>query len=190
MIEEIKRKVIEKLKDYPKRLQHVLGVYETAVSLAKAHQLDEEKVMIAALFHDYAKYDSIEAQIEDLDLGIIKDYVDTPVIYHAFAAARKLEMDFGIHDEEILNAIRYHVWGRIGMSDIEKVILISDSCEPNRRFDDAKHIYELALKDLDLASEYVMKASIDYLETKKLVPALEQLNAYTYYMEVNRGKTE
>ncbi len=190
MIEEIKKKVTEKLKGYPKRLQHVLGVYETAISLAQAHHLDEEKVAIAALFHDYSKYDSIEAQIEYLDLEVIKDYVETPVIYHAFAAAKKLEMDFDIHDEDVLNAIRYHVWGRIGMSDIEKVILISDSCEPNRKFDDAQDIYNVALRDLDLASEYVMKASIDYLETKGLVPAKEQLNAYTYYKEVNRGKIE
>jgi len=190
MIEELKKIVTEKLKGHPKRLKHVLGVYDTAISLAHVYDLDEEKVGIAALFHDYAKYDPIEKQIEHLDLEIIKRYIDTPVIYHAFAAASTLELDFGINDEDILNAIRYHVWGRIGMSDIEKVILISDSCEPNRKFDDAQYIYELAHMDLDRACEYVMKASIDYLETKELVPALEQLNAYTYYMEVNRGKIE
>ncbi|MBU1141676.1 MAG: bis(5'-nucleosyl)-tetraphosphatase (symmetrical) YqeK [Firmicutes bacterium] len=190
MIEEIKRKVIEKLKSHPKRLEHVLGVYETAIKIAKAHHLDEGKIAIAALYHDYAKYDSIEDQIAHLDLETIKDYVDTPVIYHAFAAAKSLELEFKVFDEDVLNAMRYHVWGRIGMSDIEKVILISDSCEPNRKFDDANYIYQLALRDLDLACEYVMKASIDYIKTKGLVPAKEQVEAYIYYMEVNRGKTE
>ncbi len=190
MIEEMKKKVTEKLKEHPQRLEHVFGVYETAIKLAKAHHLDEQKVKIAALYHDYAKYDSIKDQIACLDLEIIKDYINTPVVFHAFAAAKALEKDFDIHDEDVLNAIRYHIWGRIGMSAIEKVILISDSCEPNRKFDDAEHIYQLALKDLDLASEYVMKASIDYLKIKGLVPAEEQLNAYTYYMEVNSGKTE
>ena len=86
--------------------------------------------------HDYAKYDEIEDQINSLELDIIKAYVDTPVIYHAFAAAKALEKDYNIHDQDVLNAIRYHVWGRIGMSDIEKVVLISDSCEPNRKFED------------------------------------------------------
>lgn len=190
MIESIKKKVIKKLKDHHKRLEHVFGVYETAIKLAKVHHLDENKVAVAALYHDYAKYDSIENQISYLDLDVIKAYIETPVIYHAFAAAKALEMDFDIHDEEVLNAIRYHVWGRIGMSDIEKVILISDSCEPNRKFDDATKIYELALKDLDQACESVMKASIDYLETKGIVPAKEQIEIYIYYMEVNRGKTE
>ena len=62
--------------------------------------------------------------------------------------------------------------------------------EPNRKFEDAMSIYNLALKDLNLACERVMKASIDYLISKEIVPAEEQVNAYTYYMEVNRGKTE
>ncbi len=190
MIEDIKNKVIEKLKEHPKRLQHVMGVYETALKLAKAHHLDELKVSIAALYHDYEKYDSIEEQIQYLDLMTIKDYVETPVIYHAFAAAARLEIDFNIHDEEILNAIRYHVWGRKDMSDIEKVILISDSCEPYREFDDEEKIFKLAIKDLNQATEAVMKASIDYLYTKNLTPAKEQVEAYTYYMEVNCGKTE
>ena len=190
MIDQIKENVTKKLGNYPKRLKHVLGVYETAIQLAKIHHLDVDKVSIAALYHDFAKYDDIEDQIKYLDLDTIKTYVDTPVIYHAFAAAKALEIDFKIHDEDVLNAIRYHVWGRIGMSEIEKVILISDSCEPNREFEDAHMIFETAKKDLDLACEYVMKASIDYLESKKIAPALEQVNAYTYYMEVNRGKTE
>jgi predicted HD superfamily hydrolase involved in NAD metabolism len=190
MIDQIKQKVEDKLKKYPKRLAHVLGVYETSVKLAKVHNLDVKKVSIAALYHDYAKYDEIEDQIKYLDLEIVKTYVDTPVIYHAFAAAKALEIDFDIHDQDVLNAIRYHVWGRIGMSDIEKVVLISDSCEPNRKFEDAMSIYNLALKDLNLACERVMKASIDYLISKEIVPAEEQVNAYTYYMEVNRGKTE
>ena len=190
MIDQIKQKVEDKLKKYPKRLAHVLGVYETSVKLAKVHNLDVKKVSIAALYHDYAKYDEIEDQIYSLELDIIKAYVDTPVIYHAFAAAKALEKDYNIHDQDVLNAIRYHVWGRIGMSDIEKVVLISDSCEPNRKFEDAQSIYNMAIKDLDLACEHVMKASIDYLICKGIVPAEEQVNAYTYYMEVNRGKTE
>ena len=40
MIEDIKIKVSEKLKDHPKRLRHVFGVYETAVKIAEAHHLD------------------------------------------------------------------------------------------------------------------------------------------------------
>lgn len=190
MIAEVRRRVEDKLKAYPNRLQHVIGVYETALKLAKIYDVDEKKVSLAALYHDYAKYDSIEQQIELLDLETIKDYIETPVIYHAFAGAAQLEMDFDIHDQDVLNAVRYHVWGRIGMSKLEQIILISDSCEPYRKFDDAKYILDLAKKNLNQATEVVMKASIDYLRTKEMIPADKQIEVYTYYMEVNRGKTE
>ncbi len=189
MIETIKKAVQEKLKDHPNRLVHVMGVYETSTKLAKIYGLDVEKVGIAALYHDYAKYDTIEEQIKYLDLATIKAYAETPVIYHGFAAAESLEHHFKIHDEEILNAIKYHVWGRIGMSDVEKVVFISDSCEPSRKFYEAKVICKLAEKNLDLAVEAAMKASIDYLIEKEIVPSQEQMEIYTYYVEVNRGKT-
>lgn len=191
MIEDIKKVVSEKLKHHPNRLKHVFGVYETAVELAKIHHVDIEKASIAALFHDFSKYDPIDIQIAHMPLKWIKAYSEHPVIYHALAAAIELEHMFHINDPDILNAIRYHVWGRTHMSDLEKIIFISDSCEPNRVFDDASYIFETAKKDLDQAVLLSMKASIDDLRTRKHVePSDEQLEAYTYYMEVNRGKTK
>lgn len=188
MIEQLKSRVTEKLKDHPKRLQHVFGVYETACKLATIHGVDQEKAAIAALYHDYAKYDTIEEQIQHIELKLIKQYAEYPVIYHALAAAISLEQEFMIKDQDILNAIRHHVWGRPKMSDLEKIIFISDSCEPNRKFDDASLIFETATKDLNHAVLLAMKASIDYLYQKGLLPSQEQLEAYTYYQEVNRGE--
>jgi predicted HD superfamily hydrolase involved in NAD metabolism len=190
MIEQIKHQVIEKLKDHPKRLKHVMGVYETACTLASIHHIDVDKAAIAALYHDYAKYDTIEEQIKHMELKMIKQYAEYPVMYHALAAAIKLEHDFNIKDQDILNAIRYHVWGRPQMSDLEKIIFISDSCEPNRAFEDACYIFETAKKDLNQAVSMAMKASIDYLKHKGLSPSEEQLIAYHSYQEVNRGETQ
>ena len=188
MIEQLKHRVEEKLKNHPKRLLHVMGVYETACKLADLHGINSEKAAIAALYHDYAKYDSIEVQIQHIELKLIKQYAEYPVIYHALAAAISLEQEYMIKDQDILNAIRYHVWGRPQMSDLEKIIFISDSCEPNRKFDDAALIFETATKDLNKAVELAMKASIDYLYQKGLLPSEEQMEAYTYYREVNRGE--
>jgi predicted HD superfamily hydrolase involved in NAD metabolism len=188
MIEDIKAKVSEKLKNHQKRLQHVFGVYETAVKIANAHHLDVHKVSMAALYHDYAKYDTIEQQVEHLEIKIIKEFAETPVIYHAFAGAIALEHDFGIKDQDVLNAIRYHVWGRKNMSAIEKVIFIADCCEPNREFEDAKKIFDMALINLDQTVVYCMKIGIDHVIHQKFQPSRDQLEAYEYYMEVNRGE--
>jgi predicted HD superfamily hydrolase involved in NAD metabolism len=190
MIDDIKKAVEEKLKDHPKRLKHVFGVYETAVKLAQAYHYDEHKAAIAALFHDYAKYDSIEDQIQHLELKIIKQYTDAPVVYHAFAAAYALETYFHVKDQDILNAIRYHVFGRKEMSMLEKIIFIADYCEPSRDFEDTTYIYELAIKDIDQAVLYCMKVTIDDVERKNKTLHEDQVAAYQYYQEVNSGKTE
>jgi len=188
MIEQIKEAVYQKLINHPKRYEHVIGVYETATKLAHHYHMDEEKVGIAALFHDYAKYDSIEDQIAHLELKIIKHYTETPVMYHAFAAAYWLETIFHIKDHDILNAIRYHVWGRKDMSMTEKIIFIADYCEPNRAFEDTTYIFNLAIQDIDLACEYCMKLTYEDVIRKHKIPHEDQMIAYTYYKEVNRGK--
>lgn len=188
MIDVIKEKVIDKMKDHPKRLAHIIGVAETAAKLAKIYGIPEEKAMIAGLYHDMAKYDSLSEQMNMMDLRWIKAYADFPVIYHAIAAANMLEHEFRVHDHDILNAIRYHVWGRKEMSMLEKIIFVADSCEPNRPFDDIDYIYDLATKDIDQAVCYCMKQSILDVKKKKLVPSDEQLEAYEYYLEVTRGK--
>lgn len=188
MIEMLKEVVKEKLINYPKRYKHVLGVYETAVKLAKIHNEDVEKASIASLFHDYAKHDRIEEQTKYLSDEEINKYQDVKVIYHAYAAAKILEIEFKVEDQDILNSIKYHVFGRVNMSKLEKIIYLSDYCEPNRDFDDAKVIYELAVNDLDIALEYAMNAGINDVLRKNLVPNIEQIEAYEYYKEVIRGK--
>jgi predicted HD superfamily hydrolase involved in NAD metabolism len=188
MIDVIEQFVIQKLGDHPKRLKHVFGVKDTAVILAKIHGIDQEQAAIAALFHDVTKYDSIEAQKQLLDENSMMKYAEYPVMYHALSAAKLLETVFDIHDLHVLNAIKHHIWGTKDMTTLEKIIFIADSCEPNREFDDAPIIFELAKKDLDHATMIAMKASIDYLEKKGYTPSQEQLDAYHYYQEVIRGK--
>ena len=82
----------------------------------------KKKAAIAGLFHDFAKYDEIVEQMNMMELRWIKEYADYKVIYHAIAAANMLEHEFKIHDQDILHAIRYHVWGRVNMSELEKII--------------------------------------------------------------------
>jgi predicted HD superfamily hydrolase involved in NAD metabolism len=187
---EIILKATDKLKDHPKRLKHVEGVAETSVLLAKVHGEDEDKARIAGYWHDTSKYDEIEIQIKDLDQDTILKYQDYPVIYHALAAAKNLEIEFHIHDEDLLNAIRHHVWGTTHMSKLEKIIFIADSCEPNRGFEDSDMIFNMAIQDLDEAVCYCMKQSIDHVIAKGNTPSQEQMEAYQYYMEETRGKTQ
>ncbi|MCD4826443.1 MAG: bis(5'-nucleosyl)-tetraphosphatase (symmetrical) YqeK [Acholeplasmataceae bacterium] len=188
MINKIKKQVENKLKHDPKRLEHVIGVYETAIKLAKIYNVDENFVAIASLYHDYTKNDPIEDQIKLLTEQEIIKYKDYPVNYHALSAAKQLEIDFNVKNEEILMAIKSHVWGRAYMSIYEKIVFVSDYCEPNRIFIDTKALYDLAAKDIDLAVLKSMELTLNYLERQDIKPSQEQLIAYAYYMEVNNGK--
>ncbi len=190
MIEKVKAKVIEKLKNDSHRLNHVLGVYQTSLELAKVYQCDQNFVGIASLYHDYTKNDSIEAQKAILTKEEFAKYESYPVMYHALSAARHLENDFKIKNIEILNAIKSHIWGRPYMSIYEKIVFVADYCEPNRTFFDTKEIYDLAVKDIDLAVLACIELTLNYLKKEGVTPSIEQLEAHTYYMEVNSGKTK
>ena len=62
MIEQLKKDVANKLKDHPKRYEHSVGVVKTAISLALRYGVDSNKAYIAAIFHDYTKYDTLTFQ--------------------------------------------------------------------------------------------------------------------------------
>lgn len=176
-------------KNHPKRLKHVMGVKETAVKLAIIHHEDTYRASIAALYHDIMKYHSVEDQIQYLSQIDIDRYQQTPVMYHALSAAEIARIE-GIFDEDVLNAIRYHVWGRSGMSLLEKIIFVSDYCEPNRAFSDSRHIFEMAVLDLNQAVSYCMQLTIDEVQNKGLIPHPEQIAAFSYHKEDSHGKTK
>ncbi len=114
----------------PKRLAHIYGVAEMAEFLAKRYGVDPNKAKIAGLMHDYSKYDNFD---ELKDLLSKEDQIECekyPFLYHAYLSAiffKKLVSD----DEDIYNAIRYHVFGKPNMNMLEAIIMISDFTETN-----------------------------------------------------------
>jgi predicted HD superfamily hydrolase involved in NAD metabolism len=135
-ISKIKEIVFEKFKNYPNRLTHTLGVCDMAVSLAKKFNVSEEKAIIAALLHDICKYEDLDTMKRLInDDNIFNEFKNTPEIYHAYAAANYAKDVLNIHDEEIINAIRYHVTGRLNMTLLEEIIFISDYTEINRKYE-------------------------------------------------------
>ena len=78
-------------------------------------------------------------------------YIDKPQLAHSKLAAAILKDKFGVEDEDILNAVRYHTTGRAGMSLLEKIIFVADATEPNRTYEEAEELNKLAFSDLDQA---------------------------------------
>ena len=119
--------------DY-ERFEHSLGVADTAVELAERFNLDKDKAYTAGLMHDCAKClpKSEQTKIMSEHLEVEECEMINPKTFHAPVGAYFAKERFGIVDNEILSAIRWHTIGKLNMTDFEKVIFIADKIEPSR----------------------------------------------------------
>lgn len=164
-IDKLRETVKEKLSE--KRFKHVLGVEEMCVILAEKNGVDIEKARTAALLHDYMKETNIEILKEMCkDVPEIKGYETLLEILHGFAGAVAAEKEFGIKDEDILNAIKYHTIGRENMSVLEKIVYIGDAVEMGRNYPCVNEIREETMKDLDSGIIMEVNRKIEYLKEK------------------------
>ena len=89
-----------------KRKVHTYGVVNTAIELAKQYGCDVYKAELAALLHDL--YRSIPVTVLNYHvkhLGLDKKYMDNPNLSHGKIAAEMIQRDFGITDQDIINAV-------------------------------------------------------------------------------------
>ncbi|MEW4370690.1 bis(5'-nucleosyl)-tetraphosphatase (symmetrical) YqeK [Paenibacillus kandeliae] len=154
-----------------KRWRHTEGVMHSAILLAKRYGADPEKAEIAAILHDVAKYWPTEQQEQVLRDKALNDELllyDKP-LWHAEIGAYVAEQEYGITDEEILNAIRYHTSGRVGMTLLDKVICLADYIEPGRDFPGVDHIRHLSEVSLEAALVAGFDSTIHLLLARRQV---------------------
>lgn len=118
-----------------KRYVHSIGTAECARDLAVKFGLDSEKAYMAGLLHDCAKCFSNEKLMEIINnnLNVQKVELMNYKTLHAPVSAFIARNDFGVEDNEILSAIRWHTLGKIDMTDFEKIIFLADKIEPKTR---------------------------------------------------------
>ena len=73
-----------------------------------------------------------------------------------------------ITDSEILEAIRVHTTGKVGMSTLDKVIFLADYIEPNRDFPGVDELRKVAKKDLNKAVLLGFDNTINHLIEQQL----------------------
>lgn len=155
--------------NYLKRFNHSIGVAVTCIEIAKSNNvsLDLNKLFIAGLLHDYSKYTSIseyESLLEKYSLN--KDVLkENKKVLHGICGYLVVLDELNITDEDILNAIKYHVFGNDSMSAYEEIVYLSDFVEPNRKGDFYDKIRKYAYNDYKKAIAIATKELIDYLES-------------------------
>ena len=152
------------------RYYHTIGVIEMALTLNNVHNLNisQEKLILASAFHDIAKLLDKETMWDILtkhyasELALLKDY---PQIWHSFVGKIYAKEKYGIDDPEILNAIKYHTTGHKNMTELEKIIFVSDYIEKiTRKEQEMIETRNIAFKNLDQAVVKVLENTILYLK--------------------------
>lgn len=185
---------IEKVSEWLKnnlseeRYFHTLGTANKAKELALRFGEDIEKAYVAGLLHDCAKcFDN------DKLLSIITNNLDVNEsemlnykTLHAPVSAYIAEREFGVEDEDILSAIRWHTLGKLNMTNFEKIVFLADKIEPNTREKDYIDKIELLLeqdKGLDKALLKCYKETIKSLVKRDLKICLTTIEIYNNLLD-------
>lgn len=170
------------------RYEHTIGVMNVAVELAKQYDMDVDKAMLAGLLHDCAKPFTGEEKLQMCkNYGIDVSAVEraNPSLLHAKLGAYLARAEYGITDQEILDAIAYHTTGRPNMTLLDKIIYIADYMEPNRnQAPNLEHIRKLAFVDLDECLYTILGSTLQYLQTKSQVIDPTTEKTYIYYKQL------
>ena len=157
MLPPIESRLREAVAALPDGLRdHILRVETEAAALARRHGLDGDRARLAALGHDLVRHlQGPELLALAPRYDIQPDQVETasPILIHGPIAARMLERDYGLRDQEIIDGVDCHTTGRAEMSAIEKVLFVADKVEPQKlaREPVLGNVKELAQDDLDAA---------------------------------------
>lgn len=182
----------------PKRYEHTLSVAYTAANLAAVHGVDVEKALVAGILHDCAKCLSHKKQMAICDKNHVKlndlETADDSPLLHAKAGSILAKKEYGIADQDILNAIFYHTTGRPMMSPLEKIIYIADYIEPGRHhmkrsgngepMERLTRIRQMAYQDLDETLCSILSDTLTYLQGKGGRVDSMTRQTYEYYEKI------
>lgn len=171
------------------RYQHTLRVVECASSLARKYGEDVERIELAAMLHDLAKYFSKEQMKQliekrpDYNQDVLNYHLS---LWHAPAGAIYAEEELAITDKDILNGILYHTTGRKKMSRFEKIIFLADYIEPGRDFPGVQETRILADQNLDAAVTMALQKTIQYLTGRQQQVYPDTIDAYNEMILISR----
>ncbi|MDE5899611.1 MAG: bis(5'-nucleosyl)-tetraphosphatase (symmetrical) YqeK [Treponemataceae bacterium] len=162
------------------RYRHSVRTAETAVRLCLRYGLDEDSGYLAGIAHDMCKDWSapllLKAAAQD-GAPISSLEWEEPAFLHGRAAAVLLRTKFGVDDEDVIEAVAVHTFGRIGMCPLAKAVYIADKIEPGRDCSSESALTRLLELDLDGLLKKILSDGICFLKEKgkAVAPESEQL---------------
>ena len=153
----------------PMRYEHSVSTAETCRRLADQFGFDKKRAFFTGLVHDiareYSKEDLVEwaakdgMPVRDLDLA-------SPVLLHGRAGAMVLKKEFGVADQDLLDALAAHTTGTKGMKTLAKILFVADYIEPKRKHITPEFLSKLEGLDLDGMVYAVLMGTLNHLASK------------------------
>lgn len=174
-----RRLVAEKL-PY-ERFQHSIGVEVLAGELASRFGLDVYEAQLAGITHDLAKSFSLREQLkmaEKWNLILYPEDREHPQVIHGRISAYILKEEYGVINQDTLNAVANHTLGRPNMSELEMVIYSADLTEPGRNYDGVDKLRQKLYYDLREGTLACMEHTLSYL--KNMDKAVHPLTVLAY----------
>ncbi len=150
--------IVEKARtDMPKKtFDHVCRTVMYAIKVNTKLNLPYKEVFLSCLLHDCAKHEKAEME-----------GVPAPVV-HQYTGAEKAKAYYGINDENILSAIRYHTTGKPDMTTLEKLVFCADMLEEGRDYPGVDYLRQTIESDFEKGFRECVRCSLNHLiENKK-----------------------
>ena len=148
---------------------HSVGTAKTAGTLAELYGHSRQLAELAGLLHDIARSLGRPAMIEIITRnGIRLEGLETEEesLLHAPASAAIAREDFGVTDRSVLEAIRYHTTGVVGMSGLAKCVFAADFVEEGREHKAAERVRNQLGSGLDRLVISVLGEKIAYVQSE------------------------
>ncbi len=147
---------------------HVERSRRVARKLARLHGVDLHKADLGTAAHDIARAVNCDVLLTEAKrLGLRVNLVErrTPLLMHGRIGAKWLEIEDGVSDPEILEAVRWHTTGRKHMGAVAKIVFLADKLDPRKveRYPYLERVATLAQESLDAAILEYLSNELEYL---------------------------
>lgn len=171
------------------RFLHSRNTALLAHDICRRFHLDPAAGYLAGIAHDMCKpfpEDELIRLAGRDGQGISKTEYKKVSLLHARAAAVLLKERFGVHNEDILEAVRLHTVGDMSMGPLAKAVFIADKIEPSREQVEGRlreltryrNLDELFAAVVDETVAYLSSRNVDISEsTKRLLAAIHKRRA-------------
>jgi nicotinate-nucleotide adenylyltransferase len=153
------------------RFLHSRNTALLAHDICRQFHLDGIAGYLAGIAHDMCKSlpeDELIRLAGRDGQGISKGEYKKISLLHARAAAVLLKDRFGVHNEDVLEAIRFHTTGDMSMGPLAKAVFIADKIEPSRGQVDSRLRDLRRYQSLDNLFAVVVDETVAYLSSRNV----------------------